>query len=619
LRRAAVVACLAALALAPGAAAKEFTLPAADVQVQVERDGGIAVTERIAFRFDGDFEGAFREIPLRPGESLDRVSVAEGGDEYVPGASAELGSFGVPGTYGTARTDKGFRIVWHYRASNELRTFEVRYRLSGLAVAHDDVVDVNLQVWGDEWQTGLGRLTAALALPGPASGPAYRIWGAPAYVRGVVGREPARATLEAVQVPPHQFVELRVLFPRSLLTSTARARVEPGAALQRIVAEQNADAADFAHGQAKIHEAVRHLPRTLLILFALGIGPAALLLFGVWLMLGRERKSDYDREYEQEPPSDLAPALVPTLLRQGGTVGSLEFTATLFDLIRRGRYESKPVTTERKTWGGLRHEAVSDLELSRGSGDSLTPYEQDVAEVVDSLVADGPERLSQFRDKILEDRKTNSTRFTSFKTHVGEAMSRLQWFESAGGKVLGAALAVSVVLAVVLLWVGIDGFRALAPRWSDVVLIALGVCAGLNAALLLVGLTRFRLWRRRRPEAEREAERWDAFRRYLTDFPRLADAPPASLELWERYLVYGIALGIAERVLQNAQLHMPEELHQASSIYWISPGGDLGGGASALAIGDLSSGFGSALTPPSSGGGGGFSGGGGGGGGGGAW
>ena len=71
------------------------------------------------------------------------------------------------------------------------------------------------------------------------------------------------------------------------------------------------------------------------------------------------------------------------------------------------------------------------------------------------------------------------------------------------------------------------------------------------------------------------AERWDAFRRYLTDFPRLHEAPPATLALWERFLVYGIAFGIADRVLQGAQLHMPEALHEASAIYWISPGGDL--------------------------------------------
>ena len=76
----------------------------------------------------------------------------------------------------------------------------------------------------------------------------------------------------------------------------------------------------------------------------------------VWLVYGRERKTGYDREYEQAPPTDTEPALVPPLLRQDDDVGSHEFTATLFDLIRRGRYKSTPVTTEKKIWGGLRHE-----------------------------------------------------------------------------------------------------------------------------------------------------------------------------------------------------------------------------------------------------------------------
>src|SRR6185295_8553419 len=127
-------------------------------------------------------------------------------------------------------------------------------------------------------------------------------------------------------------------------------------------------------------------------------------------------------------------------------------------------------------------------------------------------------------------------------------------------------------------------------------------CLVANAALCLGTLVfNRRVWRQRTRSGQEEAERWEAFRRYLSDFPRLQEAPPATLELWERYLVYGITFGIAERVLQGAQLHMPEALHEASTIYWISPGGDLGSGASSLSIGDLSSGFGSALAAPKSG------------------
>ena len=95
-------------------------------------------------------------------------------------------------------------------------------------------------------------------------------------------------------------------------------------------------------------------------------------------------------------------------------------------------------------------------------------------------------------------------------------------------------------------------------------LIGVGIAALVNAAIVVGALTQRRLWRRRTPAAEIEAERWEAFRRYLTDFPRLQEAPPATLALWERLLVYGIAFGIADRVLQAAHMAMPEELAHAS-------------------------------------------------------
>ena len=107
----------------------------------------------------------------------------------------------------------------------------------------------------------------------------------------------------------------------------------------------------------------------------------------VWLFYGRELRTGYDREYEQAPPTDTEPALVPSLVKQETVPGSNEFTATLFDLIRRGRYKATPVTTERSVWGGLRHEDVADLQVTRGDETVETaPFEGPVALVVDTVV-----------------------------------------------------------------------------------------------------------------------------------------------------------------------------------------------------------------------------------------
>ncbi len=431
-----------------------------------------------------------------------------------------------------------------------MRSFTIKYKLSGLAIAYDDVVDVNFQVWGDEWQEPLGQLSALMLLPGDASGEQFFVWGHPVSVRGDTTKGAVDATLRAENIPAEQFVEMRVVFPRDLLTSTAGAQVRSGNALERIVAEERSDAREFEENQRKINDAKDHLGRTLLILFGLAVLPALAVIGGTWWFYGRERRTSYDREYEQEPPSDLEPALVPTLLRQSTNVGATEFTATLFDLIRRGRYKSTPVTTEKAIWGGLRKENVADLELSPGEELDLKPFERAVEEVADSVMGSGSQLLSNFRDEIAADRETNSKRFERFKSRVDDAVTDQKWLMRGGLLPLIVALVLFAVTGAIMFAVGVASYSPIAPTWANVVVIALSICLIFNAALLFVSMFFVRLWRRRSAAIEGEAERWEAFRRFLSDFPRLQDAPPASLELWERYLVYGIAFGIAERVLQ---------------------------------------------------------------------
>ena len=40
-------------------------------------EGTLSVDEDLAFAFDGPFTGAFREVPLREGESIDDVRVRD--------------------------------------------------------------------------------------------------------------------------------------------------------------------------------------------------------------------------------------------------------------------------------------------------------------------------------------------------------------------------------------------------------------------------------------------------------------------------------------------------------------------------------------------------------------
>src|SRR4029453_10517565 len=124
LRRALLAAfALAAAALLVPALAHAYSPQNADVAVQVAPTGALLVTEKITI--GGAYHGAYRDIPLRQGESIDRLSPAAGGRPYTRGGSTKLGSIDRSDTFNYETNEKRVRIVWHFLAAGEPRTYTI--------------------------------------------------------------------------------------------------------------------------------------------------------------------------------------------------------------------------------------------------------------------------------------------------------------------------------------------------------------------------------------------------------------------------------------------------------------------------------------------------------------
>jgi len=117
-----------------------------------------------------------------------------------------------------------------------------------------------------------------------------------------------------------------------------------------------------------------------------------------------------------------------------------------------------------------------------------------------------------------------------------------------------------------------------------------------------------------------EIKKWKAFKKYISDFSAMKDAPVILLKIWDEYLVYAIALGVAQKLLENLKELSIETRRSMTAVSWyhgISPirGNTISPNAISGFIDSMSHTV-SALSSSTSVGGG-FSGGGGGGGGGG--
>jgi uncharacterized membrane protein len=299
--------------------------------------------------------------------------------------------------------------------------------------------------------------------------------------------------------------------------------------------------------------------------------PAIVLLFVIVLLFGPDARVTYDREYEESPPTDTSPALVPALLRRSTTPEPNEFTATLMDLVRRGYFAARPVPGGRRSDGA--GEGSGDLELRQGDRSvALLEFEAPVAEIFDGLLADGPIPLSQLRGRIENDAE-NVARYGRFRNAVESDIESRGWYTFTAARVM-------LLTSVTLVALGMAGTALLYPL-STKATFYFGATAFDGAVVLFYasGIAKLVRRRRRTAEGQLEAKRWKAFRRYLTDFPRLRESPAASLGLWEQHLVYAIAFGRARRVLEGAALYRLEML-SGSPMFWLgldAPGTDARG------------------------------------------
>ena len=140
------------------------------------------------------------------------------------------------------------------------------------------------------------------------------------------------------------------------------------------------------------------------------------------------------------------------------------------------------------------------------------------------------------------------------------------------------------------------------------------VAIGVAVAAFVVGL--IALGNRTQAGAEAYAKA-KGLQQFLKDFSQLDEAPVGHLILWERFLVYSVALGVSGDLVRNIAFKVPEVANDPAFAVWY-----VGHGTARFdsigRMGDVGSSIASSFSPPSSSGsGGGFSGGGGGGGGGG--
>jgi len=586
------------LAAAVPVQAKSYYLRRVEVSAEVLVDGSMHVRETREVVFSGSFHAFDRVIPLRPGTTMDNISVSEK-EPYQRSQSESPGTFRAEMVAGEAR------ISWFYDATDvyKTRVFSLEYDILGAVQKHADVAELYWQFIEPKHDWKSLTSLVAVNLPGRIPKGQVRAW-AHGPLTGKIHIQEGRVELTCSPLPPNQMVEARIVLPTEAVTSSLRA--DSASALQGILESEGEWVRQANRERRKVQAGIA-LPFA-----ALFVG--LILWFSLYLRYGREYHADDPPEYLREPLEGWKPHEVGYLWRWGD-LGPRDMTAMLMDLVRRGalRLIVEDQARPRRGLPWARAEEEQCVERVSGFTGELAPSERYFIDQV--LFHESPEgrvSMSELKESGRRDPRESYQRLRQWKQLAEGESERLPLLDP------GSKIATGFGMLIGFLMFG--SMFVMMIRFES----PWGLVAGFPGFGLI--FASFNIMRRT-PAAARELHRWQAFRRYLTDFSRLRDQPAPAVTLWEQYLVLAVTLGVAERVIEQFRELYPRMVSEGQATgfmfaNWVSPSGSPLTNMSSFssAFSSFSSSFATATSSfsSSSGSGGGFSGGGGGGGGGGS-
>ena len=288
---------------------------------------------------------------------------------------------------------------------------------------------------------------------------------------------------------------------------------------------------------------------------AAGVAVAAwLVLLGLLAVATRARTPDPGPAVV-ELPGEESPAVV-AMLTDGWEVGREAVPATLIDLAARKVLAIEGVGLDR---------FVVRLRPAPATRSDLAPYEDQVLDHVRRLASsDGTVPGEALTTGPEDESKHWWSRFEKavVKDARDRGLSRGRWSRWMLG-VLGAAALVPAILVALAL---VTAPKEDASDDDNPVGAFIGITAiGWFGLMAIPGKMRAE---RETPAGQQAAARWLGLREHLEGSGGFTDAPPAAVAIWDRYLSYGAALGVAAGAVRALPLGS-----ESDKVAWTSHGG----------------------------------------------
>ncbi|WKZ25508.1 MAG: DUF2207 domain-containing protein [bacterium] len=554
--------------------AKDYSIKSADFEVRINKNGSANVTETRVYDFNGSFSWA---------------------DEWINTKDYKVNVLGVNGadSFNTEITDDKIYVKWFYSAFNETKTFTINYIIENAVTNHNNISEFYWQLIGSEWDKGVENVAAKVILHEEVED--NQIW---AFGHGPLNGQINIASAKEVNfsansLPSKKMFEVRVLFPKGTLAGGRPGSLD----LESILDEEK----EFGL-KTKRQGAIKNFVLVLVLIFAIY---RIMVWIKKWVKYGKDNRLPEVNAAGllHEPPSEISPVFVETLLKGNPTGKSI--VSTVLELVRRKVLEIDFIKNGKKTFFGAKDQYFLRLKNPKLK---TTKMESDLL----GLLFTTTKTKLDFDDiKILGKKYPSKTSsfWIKWQKDAKEGLKKLGFYEEKSLKYQTKAIVETVFVGILVTF----GSPFLVLYYHPILIIL--IIYFVIMIFVSIFMPKKSKW------GGEELAGWLAFKKWLMDYSVTKNYPIDSVILWEKYLVYGTALGISIKALSQLPIKFSESNLSHSGMYFVGSGAGSGNFQTSFAsfstgFNSLSSSF-SSFGASGSGSSGGFSSGGGSGGGGG--
>lgn len=513
-----------------------YEIESLDIVANIERDGSLEVEERVIYDI-GEINGILYNIDaLGYGKFTDLQIFYEDDGEFKQARNNTAPS---EGNFTVSVDDGLYKIKLYAPSQNERKEFIFRYNLTRGLTVYRDIAQLNRKMVGKEWQNSIGNISVTVNLPENVKKDDIYAFGQGPLTGNIeiLDGKSVRYTLNDYR--PGEFLEVNLLFPKNILTSFNPLLMKNKSALKEIL-DMEGNLAKEANDARKRAIIGFYLGRVVLVLAV-----AWWLFLVVFIYLKNSKRYKVENEYGEyfrELPDDYSPSIAGTLVSRNLYPSGRELFAMLLDLVRKGHLKLEE------------GEKTTTLILQE-SGKPLSEEEKFILNWYIRELGDGEKIVLESVEASIKGRggaKEFNRNYERWRTIVYSdmleknlKMDKRDKFSTSLGIFTGIAYFIGGGMLVVYF-----------QSELFILMILLG--------FILLPYTFSR--KRASLEKEKAISRWEAFKKFLVDYSNLEEAKLASIELWEHYFVYAVALGVAEKVAKGYSKIMSKKGEESTII-----------------------------------------------------